>query len=267
VKRFGFRSLKAGGRLLPLRSISQMATLGARSLGFLALCLASSANGPSAEKDNRSATELIGLLAHHDKLGRISGMSGCGPGSADRRAGEALVKLGASALPQLEVAIKSLERHGEASEFSLNARWLLYAYAGIEGGRAYPRLRKIASMPYIGLSQEALDGATADALGLTSYVSRSRFLGRHILCRPEEPRDALERHHPRMGEERPCAPAGQLGARRAHRARVSLARASVELVASGAVARATWTRWGGGLSVRDSDLLGRRRIRPDPFLL
>lgn len=175
--------------------ISRIAGAGVVSLVCAFCCLASGVNGPCGEKDDRSAADLIAFLTYQsdrpDKITTLAGMGSCGPGWADRAAGRALVMLGASAIPQIEAALDSIEQRGQASEFSFHAQWLLYTYAGINGRQAYPRLRRMAARPGLGLDEVGLDNAIAVSLGLTSYVSPSQPLVRRILCRAEEPRDAL----------------------------------------------------------------------------
>ena len=104
----------------------------------------------------------------------------------DQKASDSLVKLGPSAIPELEGALDSIEKQGEDSLFAIKAGSLLHAYAKIEGTAALPRIRRMAGNPkvHLAVQQISLDQSFAVALGLTSYVSGSREIlaGRNITC-------------------------------------------------------------------------------------
>lgn len=151
------------------------------------------------QAQQKSASDLIRYLTYQsdrpDKSGVLLGVVGCGHTEderEDRQAAMALVKLGSSAIPAIELAFDSLGRQGQASEFSTNAGWLLHVYAAIRGPNAYPILRRMATVSQLRFLRSALDDAMALSLGLTSYVSGSRVPERSH-CRREEPRDGLDR--------------------------------------------------------------------------
>jgi len=144
-----------------------------------------------------SSEDLIGFLTYQSgRPGRalvLAGISGCGHFQENRAAAKSLVRLGDSAIPQVERALDSLENTGEGSEYVLGAEWLLDAYAEIGGPAAFVRLRKMASNPNLAFIRLRLDGAIALSLSLTSYVSGSQVPSRIFRCsRRGEPRDALD---------------------------------------------------------------------------
>jgi hypothetical protein len=143
----------------------------------------------------RSPSDWIRFLTYQsdDRRGKPY-LFQCGQVNADRAAARSLAKLGSSAIPDIERALDSLEERGARSEFSLNAGWLPLAYARIEGQAGIPRLRRLIGNPKLEgvLPRVVVDWALALALGLTSMVSDSRgYID--VVCRAEQPRDALDR--------------------------------------------------------------------------
>jgi hypothetical protein len=82
---------------------------------------------------------------------------------------QGLVKLGASAIPDIDAALDSIEKRGRDSEFLNGSDALLSAYARIKGPAAFPRLRQMRDDPILA-DGPALDNAASLSLGLTSYV-------------------------------------------------------------------------------------------------
>jgi hypothetical protein len=112
----------------------------------------------------------------------------------DRKAANSLVKLGASAVPDIEMALDSMEKRGPQSPFIFNGSWLLIAYARIMGTAAYPRLQGMIGNPRLREYEYFLDTAAAISLGLTSYVDGfGEGYGVGVTCWAKEPRDALDR--------------------------------------------------------------------------
>jgi hypothetical protein len=110
----------------------------------------------------------------------------------DRGVADALVKLGPSAMPDIDAALDSIVARGPQSEFAFNAEWLLNAYARIEGSAAYGRLHRMSNNPRLGFLQGSLDRSTAISLGLTSYVTSSEELAERGDCRGViDPNDML----------------------------------------------------------------------------
>ena len=116
-------------------------------LSFLAMF------GNSSAARGESASELIQFLTFQtnrpDKQTALSGLSGCGHFQADRAAARSLWKLGNSAIPEIEPELDLIDANGDRSEFSVNAGWLLDAYAGIKGSSAYPRLSRMILNPKV----------------------------------------------------------------------------------------------------------------------
>lgn len=149
-------------------------------------------SAPCQTDDPDSVAYLVKFLAYGtDERRWRPEIFTCGGENAERRAATSLAQRGESALAVIEPVLRSLVEKGERSEYALSARWILMAYARIKAEDAVPRLRQIYNVPRIpmGLS---LDTAFAIALGLTSYVSDLREdIGG--ACRPDEPREALDR--------------------------------------------------------------------------
>jgi hypothetical protein len=143
-----------------------------------------------------SPSELIQDLAKadpHDKS-RLRVVT-CGDTDElrqDRTIARELVRLDKAAIPELERALDSIEKGGEKSKFFRKAGWMLLAYARIQGPAATPRLRRMITRDKLSSLRIVLDQATALSLGLTSYVSSPREPGEVLICRRQEPRDALD---------------------------------------------------------------------------
>jgi hypothetical protein len=113
-------------------------------------------------------------------------------------AAKSLADLGASAIPEIERALRHLENSGERSRFARNAGWLLLAYARIKGPDAFPRLSELIGARTLAFLRPSVDRSLALSLGLTSYVSG--FSERYFVAgvrafrsfRNPEPRDALD---------------------------------------------------------------------------
>jgi hypothetical protein len=159
----------------------------------LALLLASSGNGQAA---NQSPSELIRSLSHIDRQEATNGVRivTCGETEElrqERAKTRELVRLDNAAIPDLERALDSLEKEGQNSRLFRKAGWFLLAYARIQGPAATPRLRRMIRSPKLISLRLNLDQAIALSLGLTSYVSSLRERGEVLVCRRQEPRDAL----------------------------------------------------------------------------
>jgi len=112
----------------------------------------------------------------------------------DRSAANSLVKLGMSAVPEIERAFASMEKLGPQSPFLFNGSWLLIAYAKILGAAAYPRLQRMTGNPRLGEYEYFLDDSLAVSLGLTSFVNGlGEGYGTGVTCGGKEPRDGLDR--------------------------------------------------------------------------
>jgi hypothetical protein len=146
---------------------------------------------------NESAASLIRALAGQ----RVDIASAQTPGTSclafkdlaerQRPRAESLVRLGTSALPDIESALDSLENQGERSEVYPGANWLFFAYAKIKGPAALPRLHGLLGNHRLRGSGQAISMAVSLALGLTSYVPSS-LRPVALSCGPEEPRDTLD---------------------------------------------------------------------------
>jgi hypothetical protein len=155
----------------------------------------------NAQEERQIPSDLIRRLTN--QVGRTPGPIGqlgiftCGSYYAEsgenRVLARALVSLGAASIPHLDAAFDAIEDRGLRSPFAENAVWMFFAYAKIEGTSAYARLRNMASDPKLVSLQAGLDASIALSLGLTSYVSDSRKMSSGVVCRNEQPRDALDR--------------------------------------------------------------------------
>lgn len=152
---------------------------------LLSLLPQSSAMG---QTEPQSPADLIRFLTYQS--GRPRGLRGivfsCGSSIAqyreDHPVAEALVKMGGSAIPDLQAALDSIESSGGKSEFAFNSGWLLDAYARIKGPAAFPHLRSMFSNPQLTLFRSALEHSMALSLGITSYVSDSGELAEMASC-------------------------------------------------------------------------------------
>jgi hypothetical protein len=178
-------------RTPPSSSVSRSVLI----FGLLGLLAVSSGTGQT-ETEKGSAAGLIRFLTYQSDRPETSavmlGLVGCGSIKADRAAARSLAELGASAIPQIERALDSIEKRGAKSEFAIGAGWLLNVYARMKGRDACPRLRRMSGDPNLLFLQPGLDASFALSLGLTSYVSGRNKPGSIISCsRPLEPRYAL----------------------------------------------------------------------------
>jgi hypothetical protein len=90
-------------------------------------------------------------------------------------------------------ALDAFEKRGREAPGKLFASGPLFAaYAASQGKAAYPRLSRMIRNPRLHSVQSALDNAVAISLGLTSYVDDLRRPWGLLLCREQEPRDALD---------------------------------------------------------------------------
>jgi hypothetical protein len=174
---------------------------GFRRLFVFALLGLLPVGGAMGQIEGRSTSELIRYLTYQseerpNRLFKEIGLFTCGSSMAedreDQRITDALVKLGVTAIPDLTAAIDNIERNGE-SGWTINANWLLNAYAGIEGAAAFIRLREMLDGRKLPQLQYGLVNAIAASLGLTSYVdSSSEILERVFYCAGQQPRNALD---------------------------------------------------------------------------
>lgn len=177
---------------------SILTTLGSVGLVWLGGILAGGRTVTQAQ--GPSASDLIRFITYQSgrpDFGLRAMVLSCGvvnrAAQDDRRAANALVSLGASAIPEIESALASLEKEGMKSPFFFNGTWLLIAYARILGPKAYPRLERLLASPALGVDY-ALDASIATSLQLTSYVESSAMVrGAVLSCSSKEPRDALDR--------------------------------------------------------------------------
>lgn len=161
---------------------------GAVLLGLISLTLA---NTSSAQE--RSAAGLVRFLIHQSDQQQKDtlGIFNCGQAVADQTAARSLVKLGDSALPEIEKELEKIQQRGR--KVGDGSPWLQLAYARIRGPAGFSRLRRMEVDSNVGVHRSNVDGALALSLFLTSYVSDSRPLLRNIRCtRGPEPRDALD---------------------------------------------------------------------------
>lgn len=142
-----------------------------------------------------SPRDLVRFLAYQDGLRVESPSLGACDSAAtveDREATRKLIRHGASALPSIEEALRSIARDGRTSPYLVSAFWIATAYAKIKRDRATPLLRKIVLE---GKLDDVLVGrALAHATGDTSWVlSRSAVRkGIRIWCREPEPSDTID---------------------------------------------------------------------------
>jgi hypothetical protein len=149
----------------------------------------------AGQAEERDPSRLIGHLtrkqiregATNNPCGEILSLS-----REDRSAANSLVGLGAKAVPDIEVALDSVEARGSESPYADGAAWLALTYARIKGPAAYPRLMAMLANTRLDFLQNALDNATAVAFGITSYISRPLGPTSILDCRPAEPRDGLD---------------------------------------------------------------------------
>lgn len=144
----------------------------------------------------RSSAELIESLIHSnpETTGSVRVFT-CGQTDRDRQERAtvgAIVRLGKTAIPNIERVFDSLEKQGKQSRFAPKARWFPLIYARILGPSASPRLLGMLHNSKIAFLQLSLDYAVALSLGLTSYVSALREPGGIAICRSQQPREPLD---------------------------------------------------------------------------
>ncbi|PWU09994.1 MAG: hypothetical protein C5B51_05195 [Terriglobia bacterium] len=103
-----------------------------------------------------------------------------------------LAQIGRAAIPDIELALDSVEQEGTSSKFFSAAGWLVFAYSRIQGPSTVPWLTRMIENPKLASYRLVLDHAVALSLGLTSYVSSLRNPEGVFICRRKEPRDALD---------------------------------------------------------------------------
>lgn len=166
-----------------------------RLFGFVLLA-ALLPRGASGQVHERSPAEMIRYLTYQNRSGKL-GLAAFNCGSLferdrdNREVANSLVRLGGSALPDLDKAIDSIATNGEHSIYATNAQWLLYAYASIGGPGSSRRLWRLIENSKFDFLRPALDDSVALALGLTSYVDSRDPLAETSACRHRQPRDAL----------------------------------------------------------------------------
>jgi len=150
----------------------------------------------TAQTTEQSASDLIKYLTYQTNRPVDVAVS-CGVfarmDAENRAAAQSLVKLGTSALPDINAALDSIEESGSASKFAPNSGWLLYAYAEIKGRAALPRLRKMRGDPNFGFLYSAVDTAAALSLDITSYISAWRQSIPENSCWGSSPQKTLDR--------------------------------------------------------------------------
>jgi len=155
------------------------------------------AGGADGQTGSESASALIRSLSKPRPKGQpIIVRFHCGMITGflqERQTARELVQLGRTAVPDLERAFDSIEKKGWVSSLYENADWLLFAYARILGPAATPRLQRMWRNPKLADARRSLDDALALSLGLTSYVSAKALPAASSACRPELPRDALDK--------------------------------------------------------------------------
>jgi hypothetical protein len=110
----------------------------------------------------------------------------------ERSIARELASRGEAAVPELDRVLGSIEADGEDSPFFDTSGWFLLAYARAQGSASVSRLIRMIRSPKLDSLHISLDRAIALSLGLTSYVSSGREGGQMIICRRQEPKDALD---------------------------------------------------------------------------
>lgn len=162
----------------------------------LALAAIASLWGGEAQQPAAPASMLVRSLSVEPSRGPFGGIVGCAESDqiyVARSTAAKIVGLGTASLPELERAFDSLEKTGDRSEFFQNAGWLFFAYARIAGAATAPRLDRMMGNPKLVAHRRNLDIAMALALSLTSYVSNFAERALAPACRPQEPKDGLDR--------------------------------------------------------------------------
>lgn len=158
---------------------------------WLALLLTIQASGQIID---RTPEGLIRFLTDQSRRPEAAalGIGGCGidqQGQEDQEAVSLLVALGDAARLKIELFLEGLDSSNLNPP--RNVSRLLFAYSRIAGPAAFPFLWRLhgGNIPSL---DRALDNSIALSLGLTSYVSNSREPGLVVLCREQQPRDALD---------------------------------------------------------------------------
>ncbi len=130
----------------------------------------------TSQTTRKTPAELVRSLSR-DPRSPGDGFFSCGIREEQRLERSIALELVAqdqAAVPELERALRSIERERDRSRFSANGGLLALAYAQIQEPAALPLLRRMLANPKgIGVSWLLLDDAVAVSLGITSYVSGS----------------------------------------------------------------------------------------------
>ena len=145
-----------------------------------------------AQTAPQSSADLVRYLTYQADRVHPLHLNGCADPKEYRDAAHSLVALGASAVPEIESALRSLQSRGQQMGGAFNSRWLLFAYARIKGTAAYRQFQAMIDNPGLNFLRRDLDNAVAISLGLTSYVSSIRTPETLLHCGVTEPRDTLD---------------------------------------------------------------------------
>lgn len=154
------------------------------------------APGAVGQPGTKSVSELVRSLTSRDQphgSGQTIGIVGCGITQEvvqQRAIARELGSRGSSAVPELDRVLGSLEKEGVDSAFFND--WFLFAYARAQGPAAVPVLMRMIRNPKLDSLYISLDRAIALSLGLTSYLSSGRGREQMVICRRQEPKDALD---------------------------------------------------------------------------
>ena len=157
------------------------------------------APGATGQLSTKSVSELIASLTstegpQNTKRADIR-VFGCGITQEvlrERLVARELASRGKATVPELDRVLGSIERDGLDSPFFDRGGWFLFAYARAQGPDSVSRLTRMIRSPKLDSLHISLDRAIALSLGLTSYVSSGREAGPLIICRRQEPKDALD---------------------------------------------------------------------------
>jgi hypothetical protein len=145
----------------------------------------------------KSVPELIASLTNTELQQSTSrlymAVVGCGITQEllrERAVARELGSRGEAAVPELDRVLGSIEKDGDDSPY-FNG-WFLFAYARAQGPAAVSHLLRMVRDPKLDSLLVSLDRAIALSLGLSSYVSSGRESGRMVICRRQEPKDALD---------------------------------------------------------------------------
>lgn len=139
-----------------------------------------------------SAREVLKHLASTPQ-GDLVSMMGLSPCYDERSArfeklASKLVQIGPLAIPEVEATLDAIRREGPRSVWYRHAALLYRTYARLLGKGALPRLRLWRD------TGRRRDGALAEALSVTGYVSSIRLKERYFDCdKGSGPKDTLER--------------------------------------------------------------------------